>query len=137
MLLIGVLTTGGLALLGVPAALALGVLAGVLTLVPNLGPTLSVVPAALLALTVSPTTVLWVLGLYAAAQALESYVVSPLVQRRAAAVPPALLLTAQLALGVPFGAFGLLLATPLVAVAIVATRMLYIEDRLERDAAAP
>lgn len=133
MAIIGVVMSVGLTLIGVPGALALGVLAGVLTFVPNIGPVLSVIPAVLLALTVSPTTVLWVLGLFGVAQTLESYVITPLVQRRAAAVPPALLLVAQIAFGVPFGAIGLLLATPTVAIAIVMTRMLYVEDRLEAD----
>lgn len=130
MLLIGVLTTVGLAVIGVPAPVALGALAGILTFVPNIGPLVSVIPAALLALTMSFTTVLWVLGLYAVAQTLESYVVTPLIQRRAASVPPPVLLTAQITLGVPFGALGLLLATPLVAIAIILLRMLYVEDTL-------
>jgi predicted PurR-regulated permease PerM len=133
MVVIGALTSAGLWALGVPAPFALGGLAGVLTFVPNVGPVLSFIPAALLGWTVSPTTVIWVALLFVAAQTLESYVITPLVQRRAAAVPPAVLLIAQLVFGVPFGALGLLLATPLVAIAIVATRMLYVEDRLERS----
>jgi len=130
MIVSGISTSVGLAIIDVPAPIVLGVIAGVLTFVPNIGPLLSVIPAAILAFTKGPTTLLWVLALYAVAQALESYVVTPLVQRRAAEVPPALLLTAQTLMGLPFGALGLLLATPIAAVVITLTRELYIHDRL-------
>lgn len=130
MIIIGALTSVGLFAIGVPAPLALGLLAGVLTFVPNFGPLLSVVPAALLALAKSPTTLLWVFALYAGAQLLESYVVTPLIQRRAVAVPPALLVTAQVVLGVPLGALGLLLATPIVGIAVTLLRAFYVEDTL-------
>lgn len=130
MAIIGTLTSVGLAIIGVPAPVALGVLAGLLTFVPNIGPVVSFVPAAVLAVVQGPGTLLATAGLYLGAQGLESYVVTPLVQRRAAAVPPALLVTAQVTLGVPLGALGLLLATPLAAIVIVLVRAFYVEDRL-------
>jgi predicted PurR-regulated permease PerM len=130
MLGIGVLTTLGLWLLGVPLALALGLLAALLTFIPNIGPILAVVPAALLALLDSPTKALSVLGLYLAIQTVESYLITPLVQRRTISMPPALTITAQLVLGVLLGAMGVVLATPLTAAAMVLVKMLYIDDAL-------
>jgi predicted PurR-regulated permease PerM len=135
MVLIGSLTGIGLTLLGIPLALALGVLAGLLNFVPYVGPLMSFLPAALLGATRGPVTVLWVLGLYLVIQGLESYVVTPLIQQQAVALPPALLITAQVLLGVTVGWLGLLLATPITVVVVGLVRELYMGK--ERQAAAP
>lgn len=134
MAVIGLATWGGLSLLGIPLALALAVIAALFTFVPNIGPILSVVPAALLALLQGPTSVLHVVLLYAGVQALESYVLTPLIQRKAVQIPPAMLLSAQLVMGVLAGVVGLALATPLLAALMVGVKMLYIEDTLEKPA---
>ena len=130
MFVIGVLTTLGLMLLGVPLALTLGIVAALLTFIPNIGPILALVPAVLLALVESPTKALYVVGLYFAIQTVESYLITPMVQRRTISMPPALTITAQVAMSMLLGAMGLVLATPLTAAAMVAVRMLYIEDVL-------
>jgi predicted PurR-regulated permease PerM len=130
MTVVGVLTALGLWVLGVPLALTLGLLAALLTFIPNIGPTLAVVPAALLALLQSPTESLYVILLYLGIQAVESYLLIPLVQRQAVSLPPALTITAQVLLGILVGGFGLVLATPLTAAVMVLVRMLYIEDAL-------
>lgn len=136
MAVIGVLTGFALWMIGVPLALMLGLLAGVLNFVPYIGPLLSFVPAALLALMQAPPLVVWVLALYVAIQALESYLVTPLVAQRSVSLPPALTITAQVLLGVVFGWLGLLLATPLTAVVLVLVQMLYLEDVLGEEAGA-
>ncbi len=133
MAIIGVATWAGLSLLGIPLALVLAVIAALLTFVPNIGPVLSVVPAALLALLQSPTTVLYVVLLYLGVQAVESYILTPLIQRKAVHIPPAMLLSAQLVMGVYAGILGLALATPLLAALMVCVKMLYIEDTLEKS----
>jgi len=132
---VGVATGLAVWALGVPIPLTLGVVAGVLTYVPNLGPVLTLVPAALLALTVSPSTALVVVAIYAGVQLVESYVLTPMVQEVAVEVPPALLLFAQALSAVFFGILGVALAAPLVAVALDLVKELYVEDRLEADAA--
>jgi predicted PurR-regulated permease PerM len=63
-------------------------------------------------------------------QTLESYLITPLVQRRAVSLPPVILITAQVAMGVLAGATGVLLATPLAVSVIVLLQMLYVEDVL-------
>jgi predicted PurR-regulated permease PerM len=63
-------------------------------------------------------------------QTLESYVITPLVQQRAVSLPPVILITAQIAMGVLAGATGVLLAAPLAVVVIVLLQMLYVEDVL-------
>lgn len=130
MALIGVLTTVGLWLLGSPLALTLGVLAALLSFVPNIGPVLSAVPAVLLALMEGPTRALYVVLLYMGVQAVESYLITPLVQRRAVSLPPGLTLTAQVLAGVLLGVMGLVMATPLAAALLVVVQMLYVQDVL-------
>jgi predicted PurR-regulated permease PerM len=130
MSVVGVLTTLGLWVAGIPTPLALGLLAALLSFVPYVGPILSFIPAVLVALTVSLTKVLYVVIVFGLVQALESYVATPLVQQRAVSMPPVVLITAQIAMGVLAGATGVLLAAPLAIVVIVLLQMLYVEDVL-------
>jgi len=130
MSIVGVLTTIGLWIVGVPSPLALGLLAALLSFIPYLGPILSFFPAALAALLVSLTKVLYVALVFGIVQTLESYVITPLVQQKAVSLVPIVLITAQIAMGVLAGATGVLLAAPLVIVVIVLLQMLYVEDVL-------
>ena len=124
MAVVAVLTTAGLAALGVPLALTLGLIAGVLDFVPNVGPIAAAVPALLLAYQEGMRTVAWVAGLYLAIQMLEGYLLTPLIEKRAVEHPPGLVLMAQAGLGMVLGLPGLVLATPLVAAAIVLSETL-------------
>lgn len=136
MTVVGVLTTVGLWWLGVPLALTFGLLAALLTFIPNIGPFISVLPPLVLALADEPIQAAYVAALYLAIQTVESYAVTPLIQRHTVALPPALTITAQVALGVLAGGIGLAVATPLTAAAMTAVRMLLVEDQLERRAPA-
>lgn len=131
MSVVGVLTTLGLWIAGIPTPLALGLLAALLSFVPYVGPILSFVPAVLVALMVSLTKVLYVVIVFGIVQTLESYVITPLVQQRAVSLPPVILITAQIAMGVLAGAAGVLLAAPLAIVVMVLLQMLYVEDVLD------
>ena len=130
MVFIGVITWIGLSILGVPLALTLGLIAGLLSFIPNFGPIISAVPAILLAFIDSPITALYVLVLYIFVQLIESNVVTPFIERETVELPPGLTIVFQLALGVLVGGLGLVLATPLLAAVVVAVQMLYIEDVL-------
>lgn len=130
MLFIGVLTWIGLSLLGVPLALTLGLIAGLLSFIPNFGPILSAVPAILLAFIDSPINALYVLGLYGGVQVIESNVVTPIIERETVELAPALTIIFQLALGTMIGGLGLVLATPLLAMVVVVVKMVYFEDVL-------
>jgi predicted PurR-regulated permease PerM len=134
MLAIGVVCGVGDWLLGVPEALVLGIIAGLTEFIPNLGPVVGAVPAVLVAFGVGPWHALYVALFYAVVQGLEGNLLTPLVQQRAADVPPALTITAQLVMGLLGGILGVLLAVPLAASAIVAVRMAYVEDVLEDEA---
>lgn len=87
-----------------PLALTSGLLAAALTFIPNFGPVLALVPPALLALATDPTQAVYVVLLYLAIQTVESYAVTPLIQRRTVSMPPALTITSQIVLGVLVGA---------------------------------
>jgi predicted PurR-regulated permease PerM len=137
MLVIGVMTTIGLRLLGVPLSLTLGLFAALLTFIPNFGPIIAVIPAALLALANNPISALYVLLLYYGIQFVESYLITPNIERHTVQLPPALTIATQLILSVLVGGLGLVLATPLVAVAMVLVQMLYIEDILGEDIQTP
>ncbi|MGQ9365939.1 AI-2E family transporter [Azospirillum sp. A39] len=137
MSVIGVLTTLGLWVLGVPSALALGLLAGLAEFVPLVGPIASAIPALLVASAEGMNTVLYVLVLYVVVQQVESNLITPLVQRELVSLPPALTLFAVVAMGALFGAMGVLLATPLTVVAFVLIRRLYVCRALGKDEAAP
>jgi predicted PurR-regulated permease PerM len=127
---VGTLTWVGLSLAGIPVAAALGLIAGLLSFVPFLGPALGAVPALLVGLLQGPSQALVVLIVYTAVQSLEGYLITPLIQERAVSVPPVVPITAQVMLGVLFGVLGLVLATPLAVVVTVLVQMLYIEDVL-------
>lgn len=132
MVLVGILTTVGLWWLDVPLALTFGILAATLTFIPNFGPVLSVIPPVVLTLADDPTRAIYVAALYLAIQIVESYAVTPLIQRRTVSLPPALTITSQVVLGVLAGGIGLAVATPLTAATMTMVRMLYVEDLLEQ-----
>ena len=131
MVFVGVLTWLGLTLLGMPLGAVLGLFAGLVTFIPNIGPVVSMVPAVLLAFVYGgPPQALYVVLLYLGVQTLESAAVSPVVQQRLIQMPPALILIGQLIIGAFTGLLVLTLATPIIAIIIVLVKMLYVQDVL-------
>ena len=132
MVLVGMLTTLGLWALGTDLALVLGVIAALLSFIPNIGPILGFIPAAMVSVITGLDTLLYVSILYFAVQMIESYVLTPMLQAELADLPPALTLFAQVALGAMVGMAGILLAAPLCVAAMVLINKLYVEDILEK-----
>ena len=130
MVINGALTAIGLKLLGIPLSLTLGLLAGLLNFVPNFGPWIAAIPAVLIAFLQGPQQALYVAVLYLVLQSVDGYLLTPLVDRKSVELPPVLTITAQVILGLAFGFIGILLASPLTAVALILIKMLYIEDLL-------
>ena len=133
MTVVGVVTGVGLAILGIPFAIVLGIIAGILNFIPNLGPYIALAPALLVAFPQGMYEPLYVIALYMGVQSLEGYVLTPLLDKKFVSVPPALLLFAQVLLGLLVGLSGVLFASPLVAVLLVIVQELYIKDRLEKN----
>lgn len=127
---VGLLAGFGLWLIGVPQAMLLGLIAGVLEFVPFIGPVVAAIPGILLALSQGWTTALWAVLLYIVVSQIEGHLITPLVQKQAVHLPPALVILAVVALGLLFGFIGVIIATPLTAVIMVWIKMLYVEDVL-------
>ncbi|MEH2453034.1 AI-2E family transporter [Nostoc sp.] len=128
---VGLMSVIGLSVLGVKAALALGVLAGFLNLIPNLGPTLSVVPAMAIALLDEPWKAVAVLILYFFIQQIESNFITPIVMAHQVSLLPAVTLISQLFFVTFFGFLGLFLALPLTVVAKIWLQEVLIKDVLD------
>ena len=131
MLIVAVLTWIGLLIIGVPLALILAISAGLLAFVPNFGPLAALVLGVLMAATQGPQQMLWTALVYIAVQVIESNLLTPVIQRQKVSLPIAMILFAQLVLGVYTGALGLILATPIFAIVMVLVKMLYVEDVLD------
>lgn len=132
-LVIAVFTSAGLWFLGVPASGGLGVIAGLLDVVPMIGPILAGIPAVLLAFTVSPMTAVWTIVLYLVIQQLQGNFLQPMIQKQAVNVAPAVLLFAVIAAGLLFGFIGVLLAAPMTVVTFVVVQRVYVKTLLGKD----
>ena len=127
---VGVLTIPLLWIIGIPLAPTLGLIVGVLTFIPFIGPTLAAVPAILVALVEGPYMVLYVIIIYVGVQQVENDILTPLIQKRAVFLPPAVLLSTEILIGILFGFMGILFASPIVIVAVVLIQTLYVQDVL-------
>ncbi|MEH2043328.1 AI-2E family transporter [Nostoc sp.] len=128
---VGVMSLIGLSILHVKAALALAVLAGFFNLIPNLGPTLSVIPAMAIAFLDEPWKAIAVLILYFIIQQVESNFITPVVMAHQVSLLPAITLIAQLFFVTFFGFLGLFLALPLTVVAKIWLQEVLIKDVLD------
>ena len=132
MLFVGVGTGLGLWLVGVPAAWAIGLVAGLAEFVPYAGVLLAGIPAVVLAFGQGTSTGLWTIGVLLAVQQLQGNLVMPLLQNKMVDLPPAITIFGIIAAGILFGVAGVLLATPLTIVVLVLVRRLYLgEDKHE------
>ncbi len=122
-----------LLVLGVPMAGTLGILTALLTFIPNIGAAIALALSVLFALPQGVGVVGAVVGGYFVLQLFESYVVTPLIQQKAASLPPALLIAFQAIMGVLFGFTGAAVASPLLAAGKTMVEMLYVEDYLLSD----
>ncbi|MEA2944287.1 MAG: hypothetical protein QOD09_4816, partial [Bradyrhizobium sp.] len=118
----------GLALLGIPSSFILGVQAGLLTFIPTVGALVGGLIVVLASLASGWIAALSAFVLFLGIHALESYILTPLLQRQALEIPPATLFAFQILLGVIFGIWGLALALPLMAVVKVAIEFLREDD---------
>ncbi len=130
---VAVCVTVGLWMLGVPHSLALGVLAGVLAFIPNLGPIAAFIPAVIVAFAERPMLAVWTAVLYVSIQLVENNFLTPMLQRRIIAMPPALMLAFQVISAALAGLAGILVAAPLLAVIMTLIQCLYVEGVLGKE----
>ena len=124
MTMVGALISIGLWIVGVPLSGTLGIIAAAMTFIPNVGPLISLIPAALLALAISPAKGLLTLLVFAVVFTIEGYVVTPLLERNIVRLPPALTLVMQLLLAAVAGPVGVALAAPISAAILGALEVL-------------
>jgi predicted PurR-regulated permease PerM len=127
MVLVTILISAGLSLIGIPVAMVLGLITGILELIPNLGSLLAMIPGVLLALTISTNKGIIVALLYITSQTITANIVNPLIQKKLIKLPPALTLISQLIMGALSGALGIILAVPLLAIVIILVDELYVK----------
>jgi predicted PurR-regulated permease PerM len=113
---VGVLSFIGLTLLHVEYALPLALLAGTLELIPMIGPTVSAIPAILVALAVSPFLALSVGALYIIVQQVENNILVPIVMKKSVGFPPIITILALMIGGRLAGIVGAVLAIPIALV---------------------
>ena len=109
----------GLEIIGIPSSFILGIQAGLLAFIPTVGAILGGLIVVLASLASGWVLALSAFILFLGVHALESYVLTPIIQRQALDIPPATLFSFQILLGVVFGIWGLALALPLMAIAKV------------------
>ena len=137
MLVIGVVTTTVLLILRIPAAIPLGILAGLFEFIPTVGPILSAIPAVTMGFVDSPEKALTVAIVYGVIQFAENQVLIPKLMEEGMDLPPALTILAQALMALIFGFLGLLVAVPVLAATKVAVNMLYVEDVVGDDIDIP
>jgi predicted PurR-regulated permease PerM len=128
-----------LSIIGIPFALLIGIFGGLLSFIPYLGATISVVIPILLALISDPFTVVWVVLAFIIIQQIEGNLLQPIVMSRAVDLHPALVVFAILIMGTLFGLVGVFLAVPLVAALQVLVRELWVQrmDQIGTDPNPP
>ncbi len=137
MVMIGVLFGFSAWIIGLPPALALGVIAGVAEFVPYLGPIIAIIPAALVAVTLKPVTLLWTIVAFELIHLLEGNLIMPVIQQRMVFIPPAVMLSSIVFLSSLFGLGGVVFAAPLTVVLYVLITKLYVRDSLGEPTTLP
>lgn len=122
--ILSILTAAGLWMIGVKYAMLLGIIAGLMDVIPYFGPILSAVPAIIIALIEKPVNVVWVILLYFLIQQIEGSILSPRIIGSRVGLHPAITIVVVLIAAKFFGLLGMLLAVPIAAIIKVLTRRL-------------
>ena len=130
MLFIGVFTGAALSVIGLPAAPAIGLVAGLCEFVPYLGTIVVAIPSILIGFSISTETGIWTVVAIVVIQQVQGNIVTPIIQSSVAELPPALTIFSLIAAGIILGPMGVILAVPLTVVAQTLVRQLvhYAED---------
>jgi predicted PurR-regulated permease PerM len=115
-LVVGVLALVAYLIIGLPNALALALIAGILEAVPMIGPILGAIPAGIIALSISPIKLVWVVGATILIQLLENNLLAPRIMSKTVGVNPFVSLLSIFAFSLFFGIVGALMAIPIAAI---------------------
>lgn len=131
MTVLGIATVVGLHLLHVRLAFILGLFTGIMIFIPYIGAIIAFFVTLAVTAMQGTSALLSVTLLFVAIHAVEGYLLTPMVQKRAVYLSPALTITAQVLMGLLLGFLGLALATPVTAAVVVLVKMLYLKERPE------
>ncbi len=134
---IGIMVSVVFLIMGLPSALALGLMAGLGEFIPYIGSLIAIIPAMLLASSQSWEMMLWVLGAFAVIQQIQGNLITPLVQQRMVNLPPALTIFSLITFAVLFGPIGVLFAEPLTVFFFIMVKKLYVRDMLGEKTVIP
>lgn len=136
-LVIGIMALLAYLLIGLPNALVLALIAGVLEAVPIVGPLLGAIPAALVALSIAPGKLMWVIAATVVIQQLENSLLVPRIMRKAVGVNPFVTLLALFAFSSLFGIGGALMAIPMAAmIQLLLNRFVFHPSMMESEVSA-
>lgn len=130
MLIVGVASGVGMAVLGLAPAIALGVLAGVFSFVPNFGPLAALVPSLAVGFAQAPDKIFWIVLIIYGTSFLQSQIIAPLIFKESINLPPVLVLVGQIFAAVFFGFLGIMLAVPLISILVIIVQEVYVKDVL-------
>lgn len=130
MLLVGTGTAVGLALIGIQQWVALGVLAGVMSFIPNFGPIVALIPSIAVAIIQAPQYLFVVVLIIYGVSFVQSQLVGPILASENMNLAPVLILIGQIVFGIFFGFLGIMLAVPLTAITVVLVEEIYVKDML-------
>jgi len=134
MLFVGALTYIGLLILGVPFALVLALIAGILELIPYAGPILSAVPAIIVGFSISPVMAVMIIVLYFLVQQLENNLLVPKIMEKAVGLNPVIIIVAVLIGAKLGGILGAILAVPVATIVSVILTDVYHRRRTRSKA---
>jgi predicted PurR-regulated permease PerM len=130
MIFVGMGTWIGLAILQLEQAAALGVIAGVMSFVPNFGQLIAVFAAIIVGIVQAPDNLGWIVVVIYGISFIQSQIFSPILFSESINLPPVLVLLGQIVAGALFGFIGILLAVPLTAIMLIVIQEVYIKDIL-------
>jgi predicted PurR-regulated permease PerM len=130
--IIGLMTFIGLSIIGVPYALVMGIIAGILELIPYIGPALSAIPAIAIAFTISPFLAAATLVLYFFIQQFENYLIVPKVMEKSVGLHPVIIIIAMLIGGQFAGIMGIILAIPVTTIISIVLSDFYSHKKDDR-----
>lgn len=130
MIFVAVFTWLGLALLGIPQAPALGVLAAMLSFVPNFGQLVAGLAAFVVGVVQAPDRAGWLLVVVYLVSFVQSQIFTPILFAESLRIPPVLVLLGQIVCGALFGFLGILMAVPITSIAMILIQEVYIRDVL-------
>jgi len=130
MIFVGFATWIGLELIGIQQAAALGVLAGLLSFIPNFGPIVTLIPSIAVGIVQAPESILWIIVIIYGVSFVQTQILLPVLVAGSIRLPAVLVLLGQIIAGAFLGFLGLMLAVPITAILMVLVQEIYVKDLL-------